>query len=299
MYTINPHHLVIFQAIAESGSVSRGAERVFISQPAASAQLRDLEREIGLPLFHRLPRGVALTQAGEMLYEHTRKSQSDLKQTLRALYDLQGLQRGQLSIGASLTTGNYYLPQVAARFSARYPNIHLDMTIANSASVCTGVLEGRFEVGFTEGEAPGDDLYYEAVYVEHLCIIASPSNEINKLRAATPQDLDRLKWIVREAGSGTRAVVENSFASISVKMQIALTLGSTEAIKRAVGASDLVAVVSRAAAAPELEAGMLREVACSNLSLSRTFWLVLSETWKPGPAAQIFASAVREAWVVA
>ncbi len=296
MYTINPHHLTIFHAIAEAGSVSRGAERAFISQPAASAQLRDLERELNISLFNRLPRGVALTQAGEILYEHTKKCQFDLRQTLTAIDDLHGLRRGALSIGASLTTGSYYLPQVTATFSARYPDIHIDMTIENSNLVCAGVFAGRYDIGFTEGETPAAGLTRETLFYERLCIIASPANRIAKTLEVSPADLSEVKWIVREEGSGTRAVVERTLTSIGVRTNIALTLGSTEAIKRAVCASDFIAVVSRAAAAPELEAGMLVEVDCPALALSRPFWIIYSETWRPGPAALAFASAVKSAW---
>jgi DNA-binding transcriptional LysR family regulator len=298
LYIINPHHLVIFQAIAETGSVSRGAELLFISQPAASAQLRELERQFGTPLFNRLPRGVELTQAGELLFEYTSRCQQELQQTLRSIQDLNGMQRGSLAVGASLTTGSYYLPVVCAAFTMEYPAISLNLSIANTEAICAGVIAGKFDIGFTEGEIPSDALHHEAIYTENLCVIASAHHLLTKNRECSITELTQQKWIVREDGSGTRAVVDAAMDASGVAVNVALTLGSTEAIKRAVAASDLLAVVSRAAATPELELGLLTALPCPCLEISRQFWLVRSHVRKPGHAAREFAAAVHAAWSI-
>src|SRR5689334_3520995 len=120
---MNINHLAIFHAVAEEGSVSRGASRLHISQPAVSKQLRGLERSLGVALFHRLSKGVQLTEAGALLAGYARNLFTLEREAENALAELRSLERGRLTIGASTTIGNYLLPTVCAAFREAHPGI--------------------------------------------------------------------------------------------------------------------------------------------------------------------------------
>src|SRR5580700_2167879 len=139
---MNLNHLAIFHAVAETRGISLGAERLHISQPAVSKQIQELERSLGTKLFDRIPRGVRLTESGELLAGHARRLFALEAEAETALGELRGLERGRLAVGASLTIGVYLLPDVLAKFHQRYPGIELAVDIANTDEVQTRLLDG-------------------------------------------------------------------------------------------------------------------------------------------------------------
>ncbi|BDI28264.1 LysR family transcriptional regulator [Capsulimonas corticalis] len=266
---MNINHLAIFHAVAQEGGIGRGAERLHISQPAVSKQLQELERSLGAPLFDRLPRGVRLTGAGVILADYARRLFALEAEAEEALADLRGLERGTLAVGASMTIGSYLLPEVLARFHRRYPGIVVNLEIANTEEIQQRLLEGAMDLGFTEGFAEEDDLEATVFAKDAMVVIAPPNHPI---RAEVPVSAERLcrePFVVREEGSGTRAVIARAFEERGLTIRPAMSLGNIEAIKRAVAAGVGLAVVSSLTIALELETHRVAVVPVSDLAFTR------------------------------
>jgi DNA-binding transcriptional LysR family regulator len=145
---MNIHQLAVFHAVAEQGSLTRAAALLFISQPAVSKQLRELERSLGMALFHRLSTGVRLTEAGELLLGYSRQIFALEHEAESALRELHNLERGRLRIGASTTIGTYILPPACARFGRQYPKVELALDIDNSRAIVERLRAGRVDLAW-------------------------------------------------------------------------------------------------------------------------------------------------------
>ncbi|MDQ2800618.1 MAG: LysR family transcriptional regulator [Armatimonadota bacterium] len=267
---MNYNHLMIFQAVAEEGSVSRGAERLCISQPAVSKQLAVLEASLKTKLLDRLPKGVRLTEAGELLLGYVQRMSRLEREAEQAMAELQGLARGTLTVGASLTVGAYLMPEILAEYGRRYPKIALTLEIANTEVIQRMLLDGKLDIGLTEGFADAPDLDAAVFAEDELVAIAPPGHPLLQQASITVERLLQEPLILREPGSGTRAVLERALAERGLTVTPLMSLGSTEAIKRAVAAGAGLAVISRLALGLELEMGRLTLLLLSDLTLRRS-----------------------------
>lgn len=268
-YAMNRNHLALFHAVAEEQSISAGALRLHISQPAVSKQIGELESALGVQLFDRLPRGVRLTDAGRVLADYARRMTLVEGDAERAIDELRGLKRGRLTLGASTTIGGYLLPDALARFHAKHPGIELTLEIANTQVIEAALMEGRLEIGFTEGVIESDALESKVFHKDELVAIAPAGHRLLSQKGVTARELCREPLIAREQGSGTRDVVEAALARKRIAVTPAMSLGSTEAIKRAVIAGAGVAIVSRLTIGVELQARRLGIIALKDLSIHR------------------------------
>jgi DNA-binding transcriptional LysR family regulator len=151
---MNINHLAIFHAVAEEGSLTRAAERLHVSQPAVSKQLRELEKSVGMALFHRLSKGVRLTEAGELLAGYARNLFAIEAEAEHALGELRGLERGRLTVGSSTTIGMYLLPQVLAHFHRQFPRIELHLEIANAEQIRQRLTDNTLDLALSEASFP-------------------------------------------------------------------------------------------------------------------------------------------------
>ena len=268
-YVMNLNHLAIFHVVALEKSVTLGAERLCISQPAVSKQLQELERAFGTPLFDRLPRGVRLTEAGELLEKYARRLFALETEAEGALAELRGLARGRLAVGASLTIGGYLLPDVLARFHQRYPGVALNVEIANTDEIQQRLLDGALDIGLTEGFVDHPELEVEIFHEDQMVVIVPAGHPLLNEPFVTAARLCREPFVVREEGSGTRAVVDRAFAEAREAPRPVMSLGSIEAIKRAVAAGVGVAMVSGLTVDLEVEAGRVAVLPISDLTVRR------------------------------
>lgn len=289
---MNLNHLAIFHAVAREGSVTLGAERLHISQPAVSKQLQELERSLGTPLFDRLPRGVRLTEAGELLEGYARRLFGLEAEAETALAELRGLSRGRLAVGASMTIGGYLLPDILARFHRKYPGIDVRLEIANTEEVQQRLIEGTLDVGLTEGFLEHPELEAAVFRSDAMVVIAPPGHPLLAESPVTAERLCQEPFLVREEGSGTRAVVERAFAERGLTLCAVMSLGNIEAIKRAVSAGLGVAMVSALTVGLEQEAGKLSVVAVSDLCVRRPLHRLHLRGRHQGHAALAFIAAL-------
>jgi DNA-binding transcriptional LysR family regulator len=270
---MNRNHLALFHTVAQAGGISRGAAAARVSQPAVSKQIAELEDELGVRLLDRLPRGCQLTEAGKILADYVNRWCSLEQDAGRAIEEYRGLKRGRLAVGASLTIGGYLLPAVLAEFNRRFPEIELRMEIANTRHIRSALLEGAIELGLTEGPLVSEELESEVFFQDELVAIAPSGHPLLKKGNVTVRELCREPFILREEGSGTRAVVERALRRKGFKIKPLLSLASPEAIKNAVAAGMGLSILSRLIISLELQAGSLGVIPLKDLTIQRPLHL--------------------------
>ena len=297
---MNLNHLAIFHAVARAGSVTGGAEALGVSQSAVSRQLAEFEARQGVSLFDRRPRGVVLTAPGRVLLDYAERLFAIRAQAELALDDLRHRRLGRLAIGASRTIGAYMLPQAFAQFTRDNPGIELSLTVENTETIERQLLDGRIDIGFAEGVADDAALDYTVFAQDELVLIAAPRHP---LAGAGTVQLDQLRdqlVLMHEAGSGTRAVTEQWLADRGVRLQPAMTLASTEALKQTVATGLGVALLSAQAIRMELAAGLLVRLSLDGGPFRRPLYRVLPRDSTPSPALegflQVIDSTFRQGW---
>ena len=217
--------------------------------------------------------------------------------------ELRGLERGRLSLGASTTIGSYLLPRVLGDFRARYPVVELQLTIANTEEIKARLVDRTLDLGLTEGAPPDDPELSNRVFGEdELIVVAPPGHAFAAKPAGKPRpkpitvcQLCAQPHVVREPGSGTREVVDRALAEHGAGLEnIALTLSTTEAIKRAVAAGLGLAMVSRLCVSLELASSLLVEVPVRDLKLRRPLYELILLGRQPSPSTQAFMGLLKE-----
>ena len=267
---INLHHLRLFTAVVQNGGFTRAAEKLNLSQPAISKSLSELERQLNLVLLERTGRAVRLTDAGRTLYARASELFGVERAAEQELRELRGLKRGTLRIAASTTIATYMLPPYLGRFHTRHPRVRIQTTSANTRSVLRMLLESRVDVALVEGPVSGQRVTVVPWKDDELIVIAPPSHPLTRSQRTTVAMLADEAFLVREPGSGTRAVTERALASHGVRLANTMRVGGTEAIKQAVAAGLGLAIVSRAAAADQLALGRIAVLPIEGLTIRRT-----------------------------
>jgi DNA-binding transcriptional LysR family regulator len=290
---MNRNHLALFHAVAQAGGISRGAELARVSQPAVSKQIAELEDALGVRLLERLPRGCRLTEAGTMLADYARRWRSVENEAERAIAEYRGLQRGRLAIGASLTIGGYLLPAAIGEFHRLFPEIDLQLEIANTQHIQQSLLDGMVELALTEGPIEDDELESAVFYQDELVAIAPARHPLLNKKRVTVREICREPFILREEGSGTRAVVERALRRKGITVKPLMSLASPEAIKNAVAAGMGLAIVSRLIVALELQTGLLGVIPLQDLTIRRPLHLQRVRGRSESPAAAKFLEVLK------
>lgn len=247
--------LRIFVAVAEREHVTRAAKALNLTQSAVSATISTLEERHGVHLFHRVGRGIELTDTGRAFATEARAVVARAEEAQRMLDDAAGLDRGRLSLVASQTIAGYWLPPVLTRFKARYPGITIDLAIGNSAQAADRVRDGNAELGFIEGPLDDPALARWQVGEDRLALVGTspPDNP-------DPEALRALPWLLREEGSGTRAALKAALQDRGVAMEtldVVLELPSNEALLAGAASGAGVTVLSTLVAGPMIAAGRI------------------------------------------
>lgn len=238
--------------------MTRAAEALNVTQSAASAAIAALEARHDVPLFHRVGRGIELTEAGRMFLDEARAVLGRAASAELALAEFGGLKRGTLRIVASQTIASYWLPARLAEFHRRHPLIGIELAIDNTDGVAAQVLDGTAELGFVEGSVVEPALAHWKVAEDRMLLVgAEPTGNVDEtwVREAN--------WIVREQGSGTRSTFEEVLRHRGVDpadLRIGMTLPSNEAVRSAVEAGAGVAVLSELVVRRALAAGHLHDL---------------------------------------
>lgn len=255
--------LPVFLCVARTGSLTRAVAELGISQPAISAQIAQFEEQLGMPLFDRLPRGVRLTRAGELLRGYAERMGAVEAEAMQALDELRGVRKGMLVVGASLTVGAYLVPAYLGAFKRKHPGVAVRLHIANTHDIQERLAHGGtrqpdgsegMEVGFIEGPLEKGEQFKEVVFAQDEMVpIVRRGHPFGGGEVPLKEFLAE-GLIAREEGSGSRDAVEKALGRM---FEPVMALGSTEAIKSAVIAGLGVGIVSRLAVGSELDSGKL------------------------------------------
>ena len=255
--------LRVFVAVAERQHMTRAAQALNMAQSAASAAIAALEAQHDIRLFHRVGRGIELTQAGCLFLADARSVLARAAAAELALSELGGVKRGVLSVHASQTIASYWLPRHLVAFRRAYPRIVVRLRVGNTAQVAAAVHEGEAELGLVEGAVADPVLVSTTVARDSLIVVVAPGHPWASRGTITVHDLPSSDWVLRESGSGTRSEFEAMLKRSGIApgaLPVAFELPTNEAVRAAVEAGAGATAISASVAAPSLEAGLLHQV---------------------------------------
>lgn len=234
----------VFTAVAREGSVTKAALWLHLTQSATSMALADLETQLGAKVFDRIGRRLQLNELGHRLLPLAQETVARAQEMEDiAAGDLPG--HGRLRIGASLTIGNYLMPQLIGDYLQKNPQSEVSLDVGNTRHVIESVRQFSCDVGFIEGFCHDPDIEVLPWMDDELVIFAHTEHPLAKRNLLAANDFEGEHWILREAGSGTREVFDNAVAGKLTKLVVRLELGHTEAIRRAVEAGIGLGCASR------------------------------------------------------
>ena len=269
--------LRVFQAVARHLSFTKAAQELFVTQPAVTKHIHELEKQYEQRLLERRGNRVTLTEAGRLLLAHAEAVAASAQQLDDQLHNLRDPDEaaGRLRLGASTTLSQYVLPAILPAFQQRYPRVQLTLLNANSERIAEALLHGELDLGFVEGRSKSRDLHYELLLPDELVVVrratpAGPPRVPLPLAEALAHPL-----VLRERGSGTLEVLEFALRELKIRLsslRVAFYFDNTEAIKAYLEAApEALGVVSRRALARELASGQLEIVPIEGLILPRQF----------------------------
>ena len=285
--------LQVFLSVAKHLNYTRAGEEVNLSQPSVSVRMRQLERELGTNLFDQLGKKIALTEAGELLVPYATRVIAAMNDARHAIDELQGLERGSLRIGASTTPGMYLVPKTIAQFKQRYPKIEMHLTVKDTRQIEEGVIKNEFDFGFVGGHLTGDEVDVVPWLTDKLVLIVPVGHRLARKRIVKPQDLLSEKFIIREEGSATRAVVANHLRECSIEFEAIMEMANPESVKKAVQNGLGIAFISAFAVETELQAKTLVAIKIKALKISRDLKIVYRKDKHHSTAARAFLEASR------
>jgi DNA-binding transcriptional LysR family regulator len=255
--------LQVFYTVARHLSFTKAAEQLFMTQPAVTFQIKQLEEQFNARLFERSHGKIALTPAGQMVMSYAERILGLSEEMETRVADLTGAMGGPLLLGASLTIAEYILPRILGEFKAQHPQVHAHMTVGNSEMIETRVADHTLDLGLIETPAHLPGLRTEECCEDELVVICSPDHGFAKLQSVKPQQLLDEPYVSRESGSGTREFADQYLRRCKVMpedLNIVMELGSLEAIKGVVETGLGISIVSRATASKERHLGTLAVV---------------------------------------
>ena len=283
--------LKVFITAARTLSFTRTAERLYISQPAVSRHIGELESRYRVPLFVRRGSRLELTAAGQVLLEAVGRISDDYRRLEYEMSLCANQAEGELRLGASTTIAQYLLPPALARFTARFPGVRVSVLSGNSGQIERALADREIDLGMVESVSRRQGLHYTLFRPDELVLVASPGGRYARTESVTPEALCRIPLVLREDGSGTLEVIAAALAGVGLRLsqlEVAMRLGTTEGIKSFVRNSDAMALVSVISVVDELRSGALRIVDIEGLTLTRDFSFVHLAA-EPAPLARQFA----------
>jgi DNA-binding transcriptional LysR family regulator len=279
--------LRIFLAVAEMLHFTRAAEALYITQPAVSAAIQTLETEYGLRLFHRIGRHIEITDAGKLLQTEAQKILDHVELTERGLKELNNLQRGELKLGASLTVGNYWLPEKISQFKQLYPGIFINCKLGNAEEICEGTAVGMYDLGLVTGDIKASlqhSLEKEEVGSDRLQIVVSKSHPWFQRTEIYLDELFSTGWVMRESGSGAQQIFHQALQNWGIEpsdLNVVLTLNTSEMVKAVVESGMGAAAIPESMVKKELQIGTLHAVRIIDLKKKSGKKLeIIQPVWK-------------------
>src|SRR5579862_4690690 len=286
-------HLVTFVEIAKQGSFSRAGQKLYRSQPAVSAQIRQLEQEYGQKLFDRVGKSVRLTVAGETLLEYAQRLLNLRNESVRAVADQSATPRGTLAIGANEATCLYVLPDIFAEYNQRYPSVQISIYRNFSHKVIEKIEDGTVDVGIVTLPVKSPSLRIHPIFRDRLMLMTSATNPLAHHRSVKTSEIAEQPLILPKTGF-MRQVMDKQFRPYRSRLRISMELPSVGMIKRFVAAGLGVTLISESFARDEAHSGQVKLNHISDMDVWRELGVVYRRDRTLPRAAVTFITMVRQ-----
>ncbi|MDR7210353.1 LysR family transcriptional regulator [Flavobacterium piscis] len=282
--------LKVFYTVALRLNFTKAATELYITQPAVSKHIQELEETYKTKLFERNGSKIALTPAGEILLEHTKNIFEIYREIDFDMSSFINERQGLLRLGASTTISQYIISPVLARFHQKQQDIKVNLLNGNTEQIENALINKEIEIGIVEGQSKNQSIKYIPFLKDELVLVCNTKNPLVKKAEISLEDLKSMKFITRERGSGTLEVIEYALKQVGVKLtnlQIEMQLGSTESIKSYLLNSDCFAFMSIHAVNKELMNKELIVLDVENLAIERDFYII-TLLGKSDPLSELF-----------
>lgn len=288
--------LKVFYTVALRLNFTKAATELYISQPAVSKHIQELEETCKTKLFERNGSKIALTPAGEILLKHTKNILEIYREIDFDMSTFVSQRKGLLRLGASTTIAQYIISPVLARFHQKQEDIKVRLLNGNTEQIENALINKEIEVGIVEGQSKNQSIKYIPFLKDELVLVCNTKNPLLKQSEISLEDLKTMKFVSREPGSGTLEVIEYALKQVDIKLndlQIEMQLGSTESIKSYLLNSDCFAFMSIHAVDKELKNNELIVLDVEKLSIERYFYII-TLLGKPDALSELFIQNISD-----
>lgn len=291
MKNISLRQLKVFEAVARHLNYTRAAEEFFLTQPAVSMQVKQLEEQLGLALFEQLGKRIHLTEAGQETLAYARTILQQLDELEAVLNRMKGMQGGRLRFSVA-TTANYFIPTLLGTFSRRFPDVTVSLDVTNRETLLSQLTENIVDLVIMGQPPTGLDVEAQAFMDNPLVVVAPLEHPLAKKKSIPLARLQEEIFLVRESGSGTRIAMERFFNERGMKLKTGMEVGSNEAIKQSVQAGLGLGLLSRATIEQELALKRLAVLDVADFPIMRHWYVVHRLGKRLSPVAQAFREFV-------
>lgn len=269
--------LQVFHKVAKRLNFTKAAEELFITQPAVSKHIQEIENFLKIKLFERNGSKIKLTPAGTVLLTHTEKLFSIYRDLEFELNTITKKYNGKLKIGASTTIAQYVLPQILASFHKKFDQLTVSLVTNNTEQIEIALQNNEIDLGIIEGKSKKPYLKYTEFVKDEIVLVANSNNLLSKKQVIAPEDLKKIPLLLREQGSGTLEVIAHHLKPFKIKisdLQVEMQLGSTESIKNYLLHSNCMAFLSIHSIFKELKENKYCIIDIENLAIERNFYFI-------------------------
>lgn len=293
MLPLSLRQLQVFESVARHLNHSRAAAELFLSQPAVSMQIKQAEQTIGMPLFEQVGKKLFLTEAGREMLHYSRSIVLLMQEMETVFGEMKGLEHGHLNI-AVVSTANYFMPQLLAKFIQAHPKIKVSLSVANRDAVIKQLEDNSADLAIMGQPPEGTDMVAEPFMENPLVVIAAPTHPLSLVTHIQAKQLVKETFLLREQGSGTRGVVERFFASHKLPLPAHMAMDTNEAIKQSVQAGMGIGIISSHGIELELETKRLVVLDVDHFPIVRHWYIVHRKDKRASVAAQELARFLAE-----
>jgi LysR family transcriptional regulator, transcriptional activator of the cysJI operon len=269
--------LQVFYTVAKRLSFTKAAAELFITQPAVTKHINELEQQYKAKLFERRGNRIALTKAGELLLQYTEKIFELYNDASFEINALNSHREGLLKLGASTTMSQYIAAPLLAKFRNKFPDVQLSLITANTEHIEHNLINKDIEIGIIEGYAKNPEITYTPFLKDELVLVCSTKHPLANRSLLKLDELQQIRFVMREHGSGTQDVIEHALKNAGINigsLQVEIRLGSTESIKSYLLNAPCMAFMSVYAVAEEVKNGQLKIIDVDGLSIDRSFYII-------------------------
>lgn len=283
--------LHIFCKVVDLKSFSRAGRAVHLSQPTVSSHIKDLEDHFDCRLIDRLAKEALPTKAGRLLYRYAKRMISLRDEAESTMAEFKGKIKGRLDLGGSTIPGAFVLPTIIGAFTARFPEVSISLSIADTRQTIQAILSGDLELGVVGALSTNTSILQIQLLEDEMCLVVPADHRWSGKKRVTTKQLFTEPFIVRENGSGTLKSIQTSFSEAGLNvnaLKVIARIGSTEAIRQGIKSRMGVSILSAIAVSDDVAAGRLKTLTIDGLNLKRAFYLTHHRHRSLSPLCQTF-----------